>query len=215
MLRRYLPIFVILSIMFLPFYSIVSIAEPLETNEFSDTNVFIADGYLSHYYIERFNSSLTGEVYIYHPENSFDLTIHTTNIKDIVVDVQSLYDDEGGRAWNTLPSDFRAWIISNSKYNITFKSDGKLSSVGFVSAENLEPIMVSWNGEEIGFTKVDENTFTASVPSHGTEENTIVLHYSFDSEVYISRAVQVLWFFFLLALIVTPVVALKKKLESR
>lgn len=178
MIKRYVGVFIILSLLFVSLSSIVALAEPLETSEFSDSNTFSADGFLSHYYVERYNSSLSGEVYIYHPANSFDLTVHTTNIKNIVVDVQSLYDDEAGTCWSVLPVDFRAWIISNSAYTITLKTDGNLSSFGFTSSESLEPKRVTWDDGLMNYTKTDESTYSASVPVQDTENHTINLYYS-------------------------------------
>jgi len=178
MIKRYVGVFIVMSLLFVSLYSMVAVAESLETKEFSDTNLFVADGYCSHYYVERYNTSLDGEVYIYHPANTFDLTIYTTNIKSIVVDVQSLYDDEAGTCWSTLPIDFRAWIISNSEYTITLKADGNLSSFGFTSSQSLEPKRVTWDDEVLDYTTVDESTYSASVPTQDGENHTVALYYS-------------------------------------
>lgn len=178
MIKGHMGVFVVMSLIFMSFYSMVAVGESLETNEFSDTNLFEADGFHSHYYIERYNISLDGEVYIYHPANTFDLTIYTTNIKSIVVDVQSLYDDEAGTCWSTLPVDFRSWIISNSEYTITLKTDGNLSSFGFTSSQSLEPHRVLWDDNLMDYTMVDESTYSASVPVQDNENHTVTLYYS-------------------------------------
>jgi len=178
MMKQYVGIFIVLSLIFVSLYSMVAVAESLETNEFSDTNLFGADGFHSHYYVERYNTSLSGEVYIYHPANTFDLTIYTTNIKSIIVDVQSLYDDEAGTCWSTLPLDFKAWIVSNSEYTITLRTDGNLSSFGFTSSQSLEPKRVSWDEDSFDYTRVDESTYSASVPVQDSENHNIKLYYS-------------------------------------
>jgi len=178
MIKRYVGVFIVMSLIFVSLYSVVGMAESLETTEFSDTNLFVADGFHSHYYIERYNTSLDGEVYIYHPANTFELTIHTTNIKNIIVDVQSLYDDEAGTCWSTLPVDFREWIISNSEYTITLKTDGNLSDFGFTSSQSLEPKRVVWDDDELDYTTVDESTYSASIPVQDSENHTLHLYYS-------------------------------------
>jgi len=178
MIKRYVGVFVVMSLIFVSLYSVVGMAESLETSEFSDTNVFVADGFGSHYYVERYNTSLDGEVYIYHPANTFDLTIYTTNIKNIIVDVQSLYDDEAGTCWSTLPVDFRAWIVSNSEYTITLRTDGNLSSFGFTSSQSLEPERVTWDDSLLEYTMVDESTYSVSVPVQDNATHTINLYYS-------------------------------------
>lgn len=168
---------VFLAILSLPFFSIVGEAIPIETKEFSDINIFYSDGFVSHYYVELYNTSLTGEVYIYHPEDSFDFTVETTNIKVLIVDVQSLYNDEAGDVWVSLPSDFREWVTSHIGYNITLSTDGNLSMIGITNGENLDPMGILWNGDEIEYSRPDPGTFTVELPEHGTEDNTIRVYY--------------------------------------
>lgn len=218
MIRKWAVLLMILAFLTIPFYSMGSYAVPIDTKEFSDINIFYTDGYLSHYYVELYNPSLTGEVYIYHPADSFDFTVQTTNIKRLIVDVQSLYDDEAGDVWVSLPEDFRAWVASHISYNISLSGDGYLSTIGITNSENLNPEVVMWNGIELSYSNPSEGSLLFDLPEHGTEDNEINVYYDieFGSSPFYSGVYRFIFYGFLvLPVLVGSLLTFKKKVLGK
>mgnify|MGYP001077031130 CR=1 FL=1 len=140
------------------------IADLSESREFSDTNVFTSDGYIDHYYIERYNTSLSAEIYIYHAEGTNMLTIETTNVELLLIDADSLYADEKDRVWYSAV-DWETWIPSHPVYYINLTTDGNLSHVRFTKSENVVPVRVEWNGENQNYT-VNGDVISSDIPVH-------------------------------------------------
>lgn len=174
--RRFMVISSIVLIIFFS-TSFFALAELLETREFSDTLTITTDGYVSHYYVERENTSLYGEIYIYHPENSLELYVNTSNLETLWIDCQGLYDDERGRVWFVPLPQYRDWIPSKEAFTVYLSTDGNLSEVGFNNADGLEPVAVTWNGNLLD---IDGSTFmTGQAPAHGAGETvTVKVYYS-------------------------------------
>ena len=68
--------------------------------------VFKNDGNLTHYYVERSNSSADGIVNLTYITASNTLQVEVTNIKVLQIDCQSLFEDEGMDIFGIDPLDF-------------------------------------------------------------------------------------------------------------
>lgn len=142
-----------------------TVAQALETKAFVDTNIFTVDGHISHYYIERENSSLPANVTIYHPENSLILYINTTNVKELWIDCESLYADEKDTVWYDPVPAFQTWIPGNPVYVVYLKTDGNLSDVAWFNDGALDPLELRWDDTVISYSN-NATWLSASVPAH-------------------------------------------------
>jgi len=131
----------------------------LETTDVSRHLVFVGDGYISHYYVERTNTSNWGHVYLNYTGGLSSIEIATINIKHITIDCHDLYNGHKNEVWITPGSGeywYKDYIPTNKKYTVHLTSD-TLTSITFYkiflqpSRVFVDGVLTSWsyNGRDI------------------------------------------------------------------
>ncbi len=120
--------------------------------------VFYDDDEISHYYVFRENSSLPATITLTYTTSTHTLNVETTNIKNLVIDCQSIYDDECKDVFKLDPIDDRTlfkyyFSTEREEFKIIVKTDTKIDNIIFKNTPKPVSVIVDneeewWKGEE-------------------------------------------------------------------
>ena len=122
--------------------------------------VFPNDGNISHYYIERVNTSMNGEINLIYTTSSHTLEVETINIKGLTIDCISIYEDESMKVFKQSPSyeddknlfvDY--FVEERELFTVNVISDTTIEKLRFKSAP--EPVRVLVDDEEWWIAEVN------------------------------------------------------------
>ncbi|WP_455392630.1 PKD domain-containing protein [[Eubacterium] cellulosolvens] len=108
--------------------------------------IFTADGYQSHYYIERANQSLPGTIDVYYYPESNTLKTNSVNIVNLTIYCRSMYYDECKDVFGFDPNEnsnyYKWFFIEKDHLIVNIISDSNISTLKFVDAPKPSLVIV-------------------------------------------------------------------------
>jgi proteasome lid subunit RPN8/RPN11 len=112
--------------------------------------VFKTDGEQSHYYVERLNTNLPGEITLTYWTDSHTLKVETKNIKKLTIDADSIYKDESMKVFKRDPAVdadyYKDYFYDKDRFLVNVIASNDITELRFKDAP--EPTLVYVNNIE-------------------------------------------------------------------
>lgn len=135
---------------------------------------FPRDGEQSHYNVERVNTSKNGEITLTYTTDSNTLQVETTNIKELTIDCESIYQDESMNVFKLDPATdddyYNDYFMERDMFTVNAVTDHVLE-LRFKHAPVPYEVYVDadeWWKSETGYTYADDEIVVQNVPKGAT-----------------------------------------------
>ena len=152
------------------------------TKDVTRNNIYPADGSYDQYYVYRSNTSRNAYLNITYTGNSNTVRITMVNIKKIVIDSNSLYENHSSDLWNNMStfSQMQYFWIHNGPYKMIINA-GSLEE--FILQDiGIEPYKIKINSRAINYNYASED-LTVNITSYNmTGQKNIYVYFQSLSE---------------------------------
>jgi hypothetical protein len=123
------------------------IIEPKMQEKYEHHLIFEADGYQSHYYVERADTNSVGKIDLIYITATNALLVNAVNIKVLHIDCRSLYSEECTSVYGIDPTDnsnYYKWYFSEKNHlNVNIDSDTTISDLTFLDTPVPHKVVVN------------------------------------------------------------------------
>ena len=144
-------------------------------NKYDYNLVFTHDGETTHYIVERTNTALDGKIDLTYTTLTHTLNVATTNIKNLTIDCNSVYEDESNKVFKrspTLDANYYKSYFINEKglFTVIVQSDHEIE-LRFKYAPRPTSVLVNnieWWKTTTNYTTQGDYVIVKNVPSGTT-----------------------------------------------
>jgi len=141
-----------------------------ETYEYNLT--FTEDGFISHYYVERYNQAKPGTIHLVYYTATNTLDVEVRNIRTLWIYCQSVFEDEAQKVYKLDPFDsmnfYKYYFIERDHLHVNIENPAKMEDLKFLDTPRPQKVTVNsieWDeGVRYNFTQIGGIAFSEVPP---------------------------------------------------